>query len=231
MSNSCNYSSSANNIQFQPFDYSSLDLSTRRFILQRTKNIQAIHTQTLQNAFLVGEILLEVKARLEYGQFCRWVRCEFQGSQSTAINHMHLATTFRFATVANLNVPLTALYEIARPTTPDTARAEIFQLAQDNQKITKVRAKKIIANHKKTLNALDESANSGFVPVTIDVPCDEVRDLPDNVIAFSRNGTDKEFRAKNQHINALDVLVLLLELHVSQIQYFLGLEFPQKIAD
>ena len=98
-----------------PFDYNSLDPTVRKFLLKQSKAIQAVCSRNRQDAYTIGKILLDAQAKLEYGTFCKWIKHEFHGSASTAYNHIHLAQAFDYPTLNDTNLPLTILYEMARP--------------------------------------------------------------------------------------------------------------------
>jgi hypothetical protein len=226
VSYSRNHFNTTDDTQSKPFDYVSLDLRTRKFVLQRTESIRAIFTQTIENAFLVGEMLLEVKEKLGHGEFCKWIDCEFQWSQSTAMNQMHLASRFKFATVANLNLPLTILYELSRPTTPESAMEEVIKLAtQGHERLTKAQAKCIIRQHKRCKSSAAPSS------ITIDVPYRVVHETSGKVVQFSRNRKHKAIEGKHQQqFNSLDLVIQLLDVHIKQIEDLVGELHPlQKV--
>jgi hypothetical protein len=60
-----------------------------------------------------GELLLEAQEQQEYGDFLEWVEENFDGSFSTAYNHMAAAKlAARFPTVGNLRLRASALYTL-----------------------------------------------------------------------------------------------------------------------
>jgi hypothetical protein len=71
--------------------------------------------------------LLAIKAKLDHGQFGKWLNAEFDMSERTAQNLMSLAeyANDKPATVANL--PTTAVYKLAAPSTPTSVQEEIEQ--------------------------------------------------------------------------------------------------------
>ncbi|KAI9129764.1 DUF3102 domain-containing protein [Acaryochloris sp. CCMEE 5410] len=171
------------------FNYDLLDSDTKEFVERQTSAIKEIYARTLRDAWEAGRLLLEVKEKLEYGQFCRWIASELGLSRSTACNQMHLAQNFSCATVAQLALPITACYELARASTPSSARNEVIERSKAGEKITKVKTRQIIARHKSQINeeATRQQSLSEANPskATIDVGCTDVTDrYPDNVVHF-----------------------------------------------
>lgn len=177
----------AQNIECQSFNYDLLDPGTKAFVEEQTREIRQIYARTLQDAWEAGRLLLEVKEKLEYGQFCQWITLELCLSRSTACNQMHLAQNFTCATVAQLALPITACYELARASTPSTARDEVIARSKAGEKITKVMTRQIIAQHKSQINeeVTRQQSPSELNPsdATIDVGCTDITDrFPDNVV-------------------------------------------------
>jgi hypothetical protein len=105
--------------------------------------------QMQESAVAIGERLIDVKQRLEHGQFGDWCATEFGMSQRTAQNLMNVARTFagKSETVSLLSD--SALYLLAAPSTPEPARAEVIEETQATGKSpTKQRVREIIAKHK-----------------------------------------------------------------------------------
>jgi len=108
-----------NNIEQQNFDYSFLDSETRAFIQEK---VQAIHMRlkrTAEDVIAIGQDLLEVKARLRHGQFGQWIQAEFSMSERHAQNFMNVALRFGSKSAIIALLPITVIYELASPSTPD----------------------------------------------------------------------------------------------------------------
>ncbi|KAI9130171.1 DUF3102 domain-containing protein [Acaryochloris sp. CCMEE 5410] len=185
MSSSLNQPKTTNSIKSGLFEYDSLDKETRKFLLKQTNAIKAVYSRTRQDAYTVGKILLEAQAKLERGTFCQWIKCEFNGSPSTAYNQMHLAEAFDFATLTSTDLPLTILYELARPTVSEETREAVLALAE-KEKLSRHRVKEIIAQQNKRIKQ-DEGIEA--TTATIDIPSIEVKEVkeqPTNLILFKR---------------------------------------------
>jgi beta-mannanase len=76
------------------FDYSTLDPETRVFVQQRTSEIKQRLRAAARTIWEIGQNLVEVRDRLEFGQFHDWLRGEFQWSRSTAYNYINVFISF-----------------------------------------------------------------------------------------------------------------------------------------
>jgi hypothetical protein len=105
-----------------PFDYSTLDsaiAAEARTMADRIRaRIESSHLDT-------GRDLLIIKDKLGHGRFGKWLKAEFNMSERTAQNLIGLAkyANDKPATVADL--PTTAVYKLAAPSTPMAVQEEI----------------------------------------------------------------------------------------------------------
>ena len=90
-----------------------------------------------------GERLLEVKAELGHGRFCRWLEAEFQWSESSAVKMMQVARTFKDVTVTDLGIGAKALYLLAAPSTPEPIREKFVEQAKAGQPVTHAEEKQV----------------------------------------------------------------------------------------
>lgn len=131
------------------FDYMHLDSDTRIVVQQKTSEIKTLIRHTAQDIIDIGSRLIEVKDRLEHGQFCAWLKLEFQWCDQTALNYMNVARSFN-EIPNSLEFAAKALYLLASPSTPESARQEALQ-SPAGERITASRARKIIDAHKKAV--------------------------------------------------------------------------------
>lgn len=130
------------------FDYETLDAETRIVVQQKTGEIKGLMRRATQDIIDIGSKLIDIKAKLGHGSFGVWLDAEFGWAERTARNFMAVATTFKSATVADLNIGAKALYMLAAPSTPEEARDEAIERAQNGEVITHATAKTIVAQHK-----------------------------------------------------------------------------------
>ncbi|MCU0535703.1 MAG: DUF3102 domain-containing protein [Hydrococcus sp. Prado102] len=133
---------SVNASSTESFDYSSLDADTSWFVREQTEEIKALMKQTAEGIVKIGQKLIEVKKRLGYGHYRQWIEAEFHWGKSTANSFENVAK--RFADVQNLdNFAPSALYELAAPSTSESAKEEALTRADSGEFITFTTAKEI----------------------------------------------------------------------------------------
>lgn len=99
------------------FDYGALDEAQRVRVQVKAESIRARMKRTAEDIIAIGQDLIEVKAELEHGQFKSWLQSEFEMSYPTAIRFMQVGE--RFKNINLIHLPVSALYELAAPSTPD----------------------------------------------------------------------------------------------------------------
>lgn len=226
MPDSANRLKTLEKIEIKSFDYKSFDIETRLFLERKTTAIKLIYTRTLQDAFELGSILLEVKEKLDYGQFCRWITLELGLSRSTACNQMHLAANLSCATVAQLKLPITICYELARTSTPSTARDEVISRIRSGKKITSALTRQIIADHRSKAKerggpsvTRNNLLGQDQPVVTIDVQCEEINDL---VHFRSRSRNHTKPITTNSTFNAISLFSVLNSHSLEILQFILS---------
>ena len=131
------------------FDYTALDMETRIVVQKNTCEIKSLMRRNVQENIDIGQKLIEVKEKLDRGQFGKWIAAEFDWGWTTACKFMNVAKTLKFSHCENLQIALSALYLISHPSTPEEARQEILKLAEKGESIRYKRARTIIDRHKK----------------------------------------------------------------------------------
>jgi len=148
----------------QGFDYASLDPENQIIVQQRTAKIRTLMRRTTQDTFEIGQMLILVKEQLGHGRFRNWLKAEFDWSVRTAARFMQVATRFKSANLAHLNIAASALYILSESSTPDEAHEEALELAKQGEDISYAKAKDIINQHKESAMTVASK------PDTIDAP-------------------------------------------------------------
>lgn len=145
------------------FDYAALNPETRIVVQQRTSEIKTLIQRAAQDIFEIGQKLVEVKAKLGHGHFRSWLKAEFEWSISTATRFMQVAEQFKYTNLIHLSIAASALYELAAPSTPESARLEAIERAKRGELISYSKAKQI-ADHYQSVDKITTDQS-----VTIDV--------------------------------------------------------------
>lgn len=159
------------------FDYAALDPEIRIVVQQRTSEIKNLIRRTASDVLDLGHKLLEVKAQLGHGYFRDWLKSEFDWGVWTATKYMQVAKRFKCVNFSHLDIAPSALYELAAPSTPETACDEAIKRAFGGETITHSKAKAIKA--RAITQKEQEPIQYPPEPVTIDVNAETVaRELP-----------------------------------------------------
>jgi len=192
--------------------YASLDVETRIVVQQRTSEIKTLMRRTAQDIVDIGQKLIEVKERLGHGVFGAWLPVEFGWSRTTAVRFMRVAEQFKFANLANLSIASSALYLLAESSTPESARQEALQRAEQGEHITYRGAQEMVAAQK-AMPMLEghvgedrylEGGSRQSGQVWVDLACPEqppsmlVSEMPRDVVVMERQATGEAYQATHK---------------------------------
>lgn len=135
--------------QLTIFDYTQLDTETRAIVQQETDELKAIVKRSAQDIIIIGQKLIRVKETLPHGEFGKWLDSEFGWTDRTAQNFMRVYQMFKNENFSDLNFAPSALYLLAAPSTPEEARTEILQRAENGEAILYTQVKQTIDGYKK----------------------------------------------------------------------------------
>lgn len=128
------------------FDYSAIDAEDRKVIRRRTNEIRERLERTRDDVHQIGQRLIDVKKRLDHGQFQEWLAAEFEWSERTARSLMAVADAFAADEVQG--IAPSALYALSSPSVPEAARKEATKIAARGGHVTHAMAREIIDDHK-----------------------------------------------------------------------------------
>lgn len=125
------------------FDYDSLDSADAIFVQQQTGAILSLMKRSAEGIREIGQRLIEVKKRLGHGRFGAWLSAEFEWDDRTARRFMSVADRFKTDKLSKINLAPSALYLLAAPSTPETAKKEAIARAEAGESITHRAAQEI----------------------------------------------------------------------------------------
>jgi len=147
------------------FDYAALDADTRAFVQERAAAIHRLARATAAAIVQIGQMLTEVKERLGHGKFQEWIRREFAWTIRHAQNFMLVYREFKNENFSHLEIDASALFLIAKPSTPEPVRVEAIRRAELGEKVT----------HSVVRNVVTEYQKSGDASVAVSKLFDVVR--------------------------------------------------------
>jgi hypothetical protein len=136
------------------FDYGQLAGDDWQFVQDARDQIRRLGKQTVENIVEIGRLLIEVKERLPHGQWLPWLHAEFAWSETTARRFMDSHVLFKSAKLEDLprllELPPSAVAEIAASSTPRSARREILDQVAAGKTPTTAQVRETVRRHKPT---------------------------------------------------------------------------------
>jgi DUF3102 family protein len=112
--------------------------------------IRELGKKTVEQVIEIGRRLDECQRLLGHGKFGAWLKTEFGWSERTAQRFMslHDLAESRSDNLSDLNLPISALYLLSAPSTPEKARDEVFERAEAGEPMGVAEVKAAIAESK-----------------------------------------------------------------------------------
>jgi len=118
-------------------------------LAQHAEAIRAAGRRTVENVIEIGRRLTEARELCDHGEWLAWLKEEFSWSRQTADNLINVYEASKSLNFSNLDLPVSSLYLLARPSTPEAARQEVFDKAESGEPVSYRRTQDIVAKHKK----------------------------------------------------------------------------------
>lgn len=113
--------------QLTPFNYEEIESSLVSDLKAVAERIRLRLKKTAEDIIEIGKDLIQVKEKLEHGQFTPWLQAEFDISERTARRFMKVAELFESKTDTVSVLTPKALYELSAPSTPESVRNEVME--------------------------------------------------------------------------------------------------------
>jgi hypothetical protein len=106
-------------------------------LVEHADAIRTLGKQTIANIIEIGRHLTEAKKIAGHGNWLPWLEREFGWSDDTAERFIRLAAlAHQIPQVAEYDIPISGLYLLAKPSTPEEARGEIMELAKSGEPVS-----------------------------------------------------------------------------------------------
>jgi hypothetical protein len=121
-----------------------------RFLRQHATAIRRNLRHTIKDIIDSGKRLNECKRIVGRGNWLPWLKQEFGWTDKTAENFINVYkfAGAQFEKFSNLNIPVSSLYLIAAPSTPEAARAKVIKQAEAGKRLSTAQVKFIVQEHK-----------------------------------------------------------------------------------
>ena len=121
-----------------------MEIAVMTKLMELADEIRALSKQTCESVIAIGNKLIEAKKIVGHGNFLPWIKTEFGWSEDTAQRFMRLADD-KNRNLRNLDVPLSALYLLTAPNTPDEAIDAVSERVESGEKLSLEDVKEEIA--------------------------------------------------------------------------------------
>jgi hypothetical protein len=116
--------------------------------------IRQLGKRVIGDVIEIGRRLTECKDIAGHGNWLPWLDREFGWTDDTALNFIRVHELSKSRNFRDLNLPVSGLYLLAAPSTPETVREEIVERASKGEKLTVAQVKQInLAIRKEKLGA------------------------------------------------------------------------------
>ena len=162
--------------------------------------IHELQKRTLDDIVVVGRHLIAAKALAGPGHWLEWLGQNVGLSDRTAQRFMAVARQGRSANLSDLNMPISAMYQITARSVPEPAREAIVEKA----KTAKVTHREVVETVRATKSSLEKPRPVAVQPAKTEPPTAQIQhtepaDAPFNWLLFvSRAETNSRFFERNQ---------------------------------
>ena len=121
---------------------------TANALAEHAEAIKAAGTRVISDVVEIGRHLTEAKELCAHGQWLPWLDKEFGWTEQTALNFMRVHELAKTKRILDLNLSLSSLYLLARPSTPREAVEEVVERAESGERVSVAQVRDTIAIHK-----------------------------------------------------------------------------------
>lgn len=163
-------------------------------VIAAAERIRGCFGRAVMETIQIGRDLLFIKSALPHGEFLPYLDKEFALSDDTAQNYMNLAKLYKGRQIPNASeFGLTALINLAKPSTPKPAIEEAVERQSNGEQMTAAKTRELVARHKAELK---EAEKRGRESAADDIAAEKARA---EAAEAEREEADREAnRAKNE---------------------------------
>jgi hypothetical protein len=110
--------------------------------------IRKLGKRVVRDVIEIGRRLTEAKALAGRGGWLPWLEDEFSWTDDTALNYMRVYELSKSRNFRDLSLPVSALYLLAAPSTPEMARGEVIARAEAGEAVPISEVKRVIKDHR-----------------------------------------------------------------------------------
>ncbi len=136
--------------------------ATETILAQHADAIRARGKRVIGDIIEIGRRLTEAKKIAGHGKWSPWLDREFGWTDDTALNFMRCHEMAKNRNFRDLSLPISGLYLLAAPSTPDKARAAVIERAQNGERLSVKDVRSQIDEAREKQTAEPAQAEGGF---------------------------------------------------------------------
>ena len=150
-----------------------IDAPTLTFLTERAQRIRDLGNRVIGDVVEIGRLLVECRDRLKEERNWRaWLEAGLGWSPQTAGRFIQLhELSLKRSNLEHLELPISGLYLLAAPSTPESARTEVIERAEAGERLKHAEVQAIVAVHSPA--AMQEAAAKGREPEPEREQCDK----------------------------------------------------------
>lgn len=118
-------------------------------LAEHAEAIRALGKRAIADVVEIGRHLIKAKDLCGHGNWSSWLDTEFGWKESTALRLMHVSNLAgKSVNLADLNLPISTLYLLAAPSTPQQAIASVAERSSRGERLTTADVKQAVAEAK-----------------------------------------------------------------------------------
>jgi hypothetical protein len=138
-----------------------LAATTDPVLAEHADEIRRLGKQTVENIIEIGARLTECKHICGHGNWLPWLEREFGWEETTAQRFMRVHALAQSKSGNLPDLPVSAIYLLAAPSTPEAARSEIIERAKTGTPVSVAEVKAIIDTAKGSRRLAKKKAKTG----------------------------------------------------------------------
>jgi hypothetical protein len=126
-----------------------VDPDNARTLASYANEIRVLRKQASSDIIEIGRMLIESKKLAGHGNWLDWLEREFRWTDDTALNYMRVHDLVKNRNFRDLsNIPVSGLFLLAAPSTPEPAKQEIISRAEAGESMPVNTVKEIVGHAK-----------------------------------------------------------------------------------
>jgi hypothetical protein len=125
-------------------------------LAEHVAEIRRLGRRVIADVVEIGKRLTECKKIVGHGGWGPWLLREFGWTDDSALNFMRVYDLSKSRKFRDLNLPVSAIYLLARPSTPDEVRDDIIERAKAGEVVSVEAVREMVVRHQPAKKAPSE---------------------------------------------------------------------------